>query len=326
MIISQTPLRISFFGGGTDYPNWINQYGGKVISTTIDKYIYLSCRFLPPFFNHKYKISYSKIDLAKNLKQISHRPVREIIKYLKIKEGLEIHYNADLPAKSGMGSSSAFVVGLLNALYNCKNKIINNKFLAEKSIFIEKNLLREIVGLQDQIATSFGGFNLIEFRKNEKFKVKKIDIKKEVTNKLNKNLFLLYTSIDRRANDIAKSYVKTLTNKNYQNLNFIMNLVDKALIYLKNNKLDDFGYLLHESWVYKRQLSKKVTNDKINYLYDKAIKSGALGGKLLGAGGGGFMLLYVPYSKHDIFRISFKNELFIPFEFEKMGSQIIFKS
>lgn len=326
MIISQTPLRISFFGGGTDYPDWINQHGGKVISTTINKYIYLSCRVLPPFFNHKYRISYSKIDLAKNLKQISHRPVKEIIKYLKIKEGLEIHYEADLPAKSGMGSSSAFVVGLLNALYNFKNKIINKKFLAEKSIFIEQNLLKEIVGLQDQIATAFGGFNLIKFKKNKEFDVKKINIKKEITNKLNKNLFLLYTGIDRRANDIAKTYVKTLTNKNYQNLDFIMNSVDKALIYLKNDKLDDFGYLLHESWVYKKQLSKKITNFKINYLYDKAIKSGALGGKLLGAGGGGFMLLYVPNLKHDIFRKFFRNEVFVPFKFENMGSQIIFKA
>ena len=186
--------------------------------------------------------------------------------------------------------------------------------------------VKEIVGLQDQIATAFGGFNLIKFKKNKEFDVKKINIKKEITNKLNKNLFLLYTGIDRRANDIAKTYVKTLTNKNYQNLNFIMNSVDKALIYLKNDKLDDFGYLLHESWVYKKQLSKKITNFKINYLYDKAIKSGAVGGKLLGAGGGGFMLLYVPNLKHDIFRKFFRNEVFVPFKFENMGSQIIFKA
>ena len=325
MIISRTPLRISFFGGGTDYPEWINEHGGKVISTTINKYIYLSCRFLPPFFNHKYRISYSKIDLAKNLKQISHRPVREIIKYLKIKEGLEIHYDADLPAKSGMGSSSAFVVGLLNVLYNFKNKVINDKFLAEKSIFVEQNLLKEIVGLQDQIAIAFGGFNLIKFKKKQEFNIEKINIKKEIINKLNKNLFLIYTGLDRRANDIAKSYIKTLTNKNYHNLKFIMNSVDKALIYLKNNKLDDFGYLLHESWVYKRQLSKKVTNFKIDYLYNKAIKSGALGGKLLGAGGGGFMMLYVSKSKHDIFRKSFQNEVLVALSYATQNnSQILF--
>ena len=230
------------------------------------------------------------------------------------------------PKKRYSEWSSAFVVGLLNVLYNFKNKVINDKFLAEKSIFVEQNLLKEIVGLQDQIAIAFGGFNLIKFKKKQEFNIEKINIKKEIINKLNKNLFLIYTGLDRRANDIAKSYIKTLTNKNYHNLKFIMNSVDKALIYLKNNKLDDFGYLLHESWVYKRQLSKKVTNFKIDYLYNKAIKSGALGGKLLGAGGGGFMMLYVSKSKHDIFRKSFQNEVLVPFEFEKMGSKIIFKS
>lgn len=326
MIISKTPLRISFFGGGTDYPEWITKHGGQVLSTTINKYIYLSCRFLPPFFNHKYRISYSNIDLAKKLSEISHRPVREIINYLKIKEGLEIHYDADLPAKSGMGSSSAFIVGLLNALYNLKNKTINKKYLAKKSIYIEQELLKETVGLQDQIATAIGGFNLIKFKKNKKYSVENIFIKKNTLKKLNKNLFLVFTGIDRRANTIAKSYIKTLNNKNYNNLNFIMNSVDKAKNYLKKGNLDDFGSLLHESWIYKRQLSNQVTNDVIDGYYNRAIKNGALGGKILGAGGGGFMILYVPLSNQNMFKRAFKNKVLIPFEFENKGSEIIFKN
>lgn len=326
MIISKTPLRISFFGGGTDYPEWITHHGGKVISTTIDKYIYLSCRHLPPFFNHKYRISYSKIDLAKNLKQITHKPVREIINHLKIKEGLEIHYDADLPAKSGMGSSSAFIVGLLNVLYNFKNIDVNKKFLANKSIFAEQNLLKEVVGLQDQISTAFGGFNLIQFRRDKKYSIKKINLKKKTLNKLNKNLFLLFTGLDRKANIIAKSYIKTLNNKNYSNLKFIMDSVDKAVMYLKNNQLDDFGSLLHETWLYKKQLSNSVTNPIINDFYERAMRNGALGGKILGAGGGGFMILYVPKAKHGSFKRAFKNAVLIPFNFENMGTKIILKS
>lgn len=323
MIISKTPLRISFFGGGTDYPNWIQENGGKVISTTINKYVYLSCRILPPFFDHKYRISYSKIDLAKKLHNISHKPVREIINYLKIKEGLEIHYDADLPAKSGMGSSSAFIVGLLNSLYTLKKINISKMLLAKKSINIEQKILNEIVGLQDQIATSYGGFNFIEFKKNCQFTVKRINIKNKVLEELNNNLFLVFTGFDRQANVIAKSYVDTLNNKNYYNLKFIMNTVDLAIDYLKKNNLDAFGDLLHESWLYKKKLSKIVTNTTIDDIYSKARKNGALGGKILGAGGGGFMILYVPASKHEKFKKVFSNQILIPFKFEKNGSQII---
>jgi D-glycero-alpha-D-manno-heptose-7-phosphate kinase len=323
MIISKTPLRISFFGGGTDYPNWIQENGGKVISTTINKYVYLSCRILPPFFDHKYRISYSKIDLAKKLHNISHKPVREIINYLKIKEGLEIHYDADLPAKSGMGSSSAFIVGLLNSLYALKKINISKILLAKKSINIEQKILNEIVGLQDQVATSYGGFNFIEFKKNCQFTVKRINIKNKVLEKLNNNLFLVFTGLDRQANVIAKSYVDTLNNKNYYNLKFIMDTVDLAIDYLKKNNLDAFGDLLHESWLYKKKLSKIVTNTTIDDIYSKARKNGALGGKILGAGGGGFMILYVPASKHEKFKKAFSNQILIPFKFEKNGSQII---
>jgi D-glycero-alpha-D-manno-heptose-7-phosphate kinase len=326
MIISKTPLRISFFGGGTDYPEWISNHGGKVLSTTINKYIYLSCRFLPPFFDHKYRISYSNIDLAKTLKEISHKPVREIINYLKIKEGLEIHYDADLPARSGIGSSSAFIVGLLNALYSLKKKKINKEFLANKSIYIEQDLLKEVVGLQDQIATSWGGFNLITFKKNQKYFLKNFNVNKNVLKKLNKNLFLFFTGIDRKANIIAKSYIKTLNNKNYKNFKNIMDLVDKASAYLKNGRIDEFGSLLHESWIYKRELSNLVTNEVIDGHYNVAMKNGALGGKILGAGGGGFMIFYVPSLNHNKFKRAFKNKVLIPFEFENTGSEIIFKN
>jgi D-glycero-alpha-D-manno-heptose-7-phosphate kinase len=228
-----------------------------------------------------------------------------------------------LPAKSGMGSSSAFIVGLLNSLYALKKINISKILLAKKSINIEQKILNEIVGLQDQVATSYGGFNFIEFKKNCQFTVKRINIKNKVLEKLNNNLFLVFTGLDRQANVIAKSYVDTLNNKNYYNLKFIMDTVDLAIDYLKKNNLDAFGDLLHESWLYKKKLSKIVTNTTIDDIYSKARKNGALGGKILGAGGGGFMILYVPASKHEKFKKAFSNQILIPFKFEKNGSQII---
>ena len=322
MIITKTPYRISFFGGGSDYPTWYRKYGGAVISTTINRYLYISCRFLPNFFEHKYRIVWSKIENVKRVDQIDHNAVREILKYLKIKQGLEIHYDGDLPARSGMGSSSCFVVGLLKALYRIKNYNITKFDLAKKSIFIEQRILKEVVGSQDQVAASCGGFNKIIFN-NKSIQIKPINSKKNLE-KLNKNLVLIYTGIQRTAHKIANKYVKKLNTSKKNNINKILSYVTEAEKIIKSGELDDFGRLLNESWIEKMKLSKEITNKKINELYDQAINCGALGGKILGAGGGGFLLLYMKNYARKKFFSKNKKIINIPFSFTMDKSEIIF--
>jgi len=326
MIISKTPYRISFFGGGSDYPNWYNKNGGVVLSTTIDKYIYISCRYLPPFFNHKYRIVWSRIESVKTFNQIKHKAVKEMLKNFKIKEGLEIHYDGDLPARSGMGSSSVFVVGLMNALNNFVGKKISKKNLAQESIYFEQKILKESVGSQDQIAASYGGFNKIIFKPGGKFIVQPISMKKDKIIELNKNLLLVYTGIKRTAHDIAKGYISKLQENKKNHILEIENFAREGEKILKNGKLKDFGRLLHESWLEKKNLSSSITNSSIDEIYSKAIKYGASGGKLLGAGGGGFFLFYVPYFRQKYFIKYFKNLLTIPFSFSREGSTIMFKN
>ena len=292
MIITKTPYRISFFGGGSDYPQWYNKYNGLVLSTTIDKHIYISCRFLPSFFKHKYRIVWSKIENVKKINQIKHKAVRGLLHQHKIKSGLEIHYDGDLPARSGMGSSSTFTVGLTKALLGIKNKKISNLNLAKSAINFEQNIMGESVGSQDQLAASLGGFNKISFKKNNKFQIQNIK-KTDRVKKLEDNLILIYSGIQRTAQYIASGYVKKLTSSKKNYIDQIVKFVDYGYDIIKNGDLDDFGKLLHESWLLKKQLSSNITNKKINNLYDYAIKNGALGGKLLGAGGGGFLLMYM---------------------------------
>ena len=323
MIITKTPYRISFFGGGSDYPEWFNKYYGEVISTTINKYLYISCRELPHFFKHKFRIVYSKIENVKNINQIKHKGVKQLLNYLNISNGLEIHYDGDLPSRSGMGSSSCFIVGLLNALTKNQNINLDKKKLANMSIEIERNIMRENVGLQDQIAASYGGFNLITF-KNNNYKVNKIICKNSFRDNLNKKLFLLYTGKSRTAEKITRSYTNKLSQNKKRNIKKILDFVDQAKKIIKENNTDDFGYLLNETWHQKRELSKLVSNNKIDYLYKKAISSGALGGKLLGAGGGGFLLFYVNLNKKQNFLKSFKNNVIVPIELSNKGSEIIF--
>ena len=324
MIISKTPFRVSFFGGGTDYPSWYKKNGGEVLSTTINKYLYLTCRYLPPFFDHKYRNVWSIIEKVKKVEQIKHTAVRKLLIDMKVKKGLELHYDGDLPAQSGMGSSSAFVVGLINIFFAFKKKELSKKNLADRSLFFEQNILKETVGSQDQIATAYGGFNSIKFFKNGKYKVEKFSIKKKVINDLSKNLVLIYSGNERRANDIAEKYVPTLSSKKKKEMQNIQEFVGKAKLLLNNNKLDDFGYLIGESWQRKKELSRNITSDKIEFLYKKAIKNGALGGEVLGAGGGGMMLFYVNKKNSEKFNRAFKNSLIIPFKFEETGSSIIF--
>ena len=323
MIITKTPYRISFFGGGSDYPEWFNKYYGEVISTTINKYLYISCRELPHFFKHKFRIVYSKIENVKTISEIKHNGVKQLLNYLKVKNGLEIHYDGDLPSRSGMGSSSCFIVGLLNALSKSQNIQLNKKKLANMSIEIERNIMGENVGLQDQIAASYGGFNRIRFEKNN-YKVNKIICNKSFRDDLNKKLFLLYTGKSRTAEKITRSYTNKLSQNKKKNVKKILDFVDQAKRIIKQNNSDDFGYLLNETWYQKRELSKLVSNNKIDYLYQKGISNVALGGKLLGAGGGGFLLFYINLNKKNNFLKSFENNVIVPIQLSNVGSEIIF--
>ena len=322
MIITKTPYRISFFGGGSDYPDWYRKHGGMVLSTTIDKYIYISCRFLPKFFKHKYRIVWSKIENVKDINQIQHRAVKTLLKHLKIKDGMEIHYDGDLPARSGMGSSSCFAVGLIKALYKIKNKDLSKNELARKTIHFEQKIMKEVVGSQDQTITSYGGFNKIIFSKNNKIQVQKISFNKNIRS-LNKNLVLIYTGINRTAHKIANTYVKKLTKSKKYQIEKIMSYVNEGKKILESGNVDDFGRLLNNSWHEKKSLSNLITNKKIDELYDEAVRYGALGGKLLGAGGGGFLLMYMSKENAKKFFKRHKSIINIPFNFTKDGSQII---
>ena len=322
MIISKTPYRISFFGGGTDYPSWFKENKGKILSTTIDKYVYLSLRDLGPYFNYKHRIIWSKVENVNETKLIQHNVVREMLEYFKIKDGVEIHYQGDLPARSGMGSSSSFVVGLMNAFLIKKKIKVSKMNLAKRSIFFEHKILKEIVGIQDQISASFGGLNKLDIKKNGSFDVKKIEINKQIKN-LDKNLVLLFTGIHRTANEIAGQYVSKLKKDKIMEMKEINFQVEEAEQLLVKNKFDDFGKLLNDGWKLKKSLSKIISNKKIDDLYEFSINNGATGGKLLGAGGGGFMLLYIPHHKQKKFFKKIKHVINVPFNFTEESSQII---
>ena len=322
MIISKTPYRISFFGGGTDYPSWFKENKGKILSTTIDKYVYLSLKDLGPYFSYKHRVIWSKVENVNDAKLIQHNVVREMLEYFKIKSGVEIHYQGDLPARSGMGSSSSFVVGLMNAFLIKKKIKVSKMNLAKRSIFFEHKILKEIVGIQDQISASFGGLNKLDIKKNGSFDVKKIEINKQIKN-LDKNLVLLFTGIHRTANEIAGQYVSKLKKDKVMEMKEINFQVEEAEQLLVKNKFDDFGKLLNDGWKLKKSLSKIISNKKIDNLYEFSMNNGAMGGKLLGAGGGGFMLLYIPHHKQKKFFKKIKHVINVPFNFTEESSQII---
>lgn len=324
MIISKTPFRISFFGGGTDYPVWFEKYGGAVLSTTIDKYCYISIRYLPPFFEHKHRIVYANIENVKTIKEIKHPVVKSLLKYFQIKKGVEIHHDGDLPARSGLGSSSSFTVGMLNSFYALKGKIISKSHLAKEAIHIERDILKENVGSQDQVAVAHGGFNKIIFNNDHNFRVEAVTLKKEKIDQLQNHLMLIFTGFSRFASEIALEQIKN-THIKEKELNVMRNMVDNAIEILNSNTdILEFGKLLHESWQIKKQLSSKISNPGIDRLYENALKHGAIGGKLLGAGGGGFMLLFVKPKDRKKLTKSLKNILEVDFKFELEGSQIIY--
>ncbi|PIQ96171.1 MAG: kinase [Nitrospinae bacterium CG11_big_fil_rev_8_21_14_0_20_56_8] len=323
MIISRTPFRISFFGGGTDYPAWFRENGGAVLATTFNKYCYISCRFLPPFFEYKHRLVYSKVEVVNNTAEIQHPAVRATLEFMGIKEGLEIHHDGDLPARTGLGSSSAFTVGMLNTLYALQGVMCTKRRLASEAIHIERNILKENVGSQDQILAALGGFNKIEFLDNDEFIETPITITKDRLHGLQSNLMLFFTGISRNATDIAKKKIENIPKKQKE-LKIMREMVDEALAIISGRDcLSKFGELLHESWLLKRGLTEEISNSRIDEIYEAARCSGAVGGKLLGAGGGGFLLIFARPEQQPVIRERLKELFCIPFEFETQGSQIV---
>jgi D-glycero-alpha-D-manno-heptose-7-phosphate kinase len=324
MIISRTPFRISFFGGGTDYPAWYRKHGGAVLATTIDKYCYITCRYLPPFFEHRYCIIYSKMEYCQTIDEIAHPAVREILRYLNMDRGVEIHHDGDLPARSGMGSSSSFTVGLLHALYALKGHMASKHQLAMDGIHVEQELLKETVGSQDQALAAHGGFNHITFLPNGEISVRPITLREQRMQELNSHLMLFYSGIKRTASNVAETYVNGLDEKRRQ-LRLMKDMVDESISILNSDHdISAFGELLHEAWEAKRSLSDRVSNSYVDEMYNEARSAGAIGGKLIGAGGGGFVVLFVPPERQQAVKERLNKLISVPFKFEFSGSQIIF--
>src|SRR5687767_11652488 len=294
MIISRTPFRVSFFGGGTDYPDWYREHGGAVLSTTIDKYCYISVRELPPFFEHKFRLVYSFVENVKEVADLVHPAARGVLQHLGVTKGLEIHHDGDLPARSGVGSSSAFTVGLISALRALEGRHMSKDELAQEAIHVEHTVLREAVGAQDQISAAFGGFNHITFRQDGVYQVTPMVLPHDRLGSLQSHLMLFFTGISRTAAEVAQAQLDNLKH-HAPEMRAIQQMVDRAMEILTSPASDivDFGRLLGEGWTLKRSLSDRVTNSIVDACYDTALRAGAIGGKLLGAGGGGFMLLFV---------------------------------
>lgn len=325
MIITRVPFRISFFGGGTDLPDYYRENGGAVLSTTIDKYLYITCRHMPPYWEYKHQLIYgSKNERINETDEINHPSIRETMRFLGIQYGLDLHYNTDIPAKSGIGSSSSFTVGLLHALHGLNGSIVSKKQLATEAIHIEQNMIKEAVGSQDQIAAAFGGLNHIVFKKDMSFEVQPMTISERRINELNNHLVLVFTGFQRFAVDIEKEKIANIST-NIHSLRHMANYTEQAIEILNSDRdIREFGALLNDSWELKKSLSEKVSNQTIDGIYSKGISGGAIGGKLLGAGGGGFLLFFVkPEGKEGLLR-ELNQFIRVPFNFDKTGSQVIY--
>ncbi|MEK7188189.1 MAG: kinase [Patescibacteria group bacterium] len=323
MVITKTPFRVSFFGGGTDYPIWADKYGGAVLSTTINKYCYITCRYLPPFFPHNYQIRYSIQEHAKTIDEIKHPSVRACLTYANLSSGIEMQHNSDLPAMSGLGSSSAFTVGFLHGLHGLQGKLISKRQLATDAIHVEQDLIKENVGSQDQVAVAYGGFNKIEFGGQEKIRVSPMALTAQRLAELQSHLMLFFTGFSRNASEIAAEQMKNTKHKEKE-LHQMAALVPEAIKILNTSaSITDFGKLLDQSWQIKKGLSSQITNQHIDDMYAAARESGAIGGKLLGAGGGGFMLIFAEPKFQDAIRKKLGKFLHVPFAFERSGSHII---
>lgn len=320
MIISRTPYRISFLGGGTDYPSWSSAHGGAVLATTIDKYCWISCRHLPPFFDHRLRLCYSEIECCQSAAELKHSPVRAVLEFMNITDGVEIHHDGDLPGRSGMGSSSAFTVGLIHALSALKKRFVGPDQLAKDAIYVEQEMLKETVGQQDQIMAAHGGLKLIHFSA-QGWSVRPVPLPRNQLRQFNDHLLLLFTGVTRMASEVAAGFVDQLDRRR-RHLRVLNDLVAEGFQALIANKLTELGKLLHEGWEQKRSLGD-VSTTEIDDMYAAALECGAIGGKLLGAGKGGFLLLFAPPDAHAAIaeRLGL---LRVPFNFESQGSQIIF--
>ena len=326
MIITRTPFRMSFFGGGTDLPAWYREHGGAVLSTAIDKYCYVSLRKLPPFFDYKHKIVFfSKQEAFNELDEIEHPAVRETYRFMDVQEGLVMQHDGDLPSHSGLGSSSAFTVGLLHALYALRGKMASKKRLALEAIHIEQNMIGEAVGSQDQVASAFGGLNKIIFSAQSNIEVKPFVISAEKSTYLQSCLMLFFTGFARFAVEIEQDKLRQL-ERNKHALSLMQSIVEAASDILDGDisGYDDFGALLNETWLLKKRLSKKVSTNAIDEIYARAMNSGALGGKILGAGGGGFILFFVRPEDRERLQQGLSPLLHVPFRFDTLGSQVIY--
>lgn len=324
MIISKTPIRISFLGGGTDYPEYFERCPGAVLGTAINKYAYINIQEAHPFFDYRYRVSYKEAEVVDTIEEIQHPSVKACLKYLNFKERMEIHYQGDWPARTGMGSSSSFTVGLLNALFAFKNNQLPKEHLSKEAIHVEREIIKERVGWQDQIWASFGGMAKIEFYKND-FNYVPLSISKRRKKEIQNHLLLFFTGVKRIANNILPEQIeKTKSKNNDEYLKEMYQLVQEGEEILTNGAVSEFGKVLHENWLIKKSLSSKISNGDIDDAYDVALRNGAIGGKLLGAGAGGFLLLFAAPQYHRKIIESLNNLTYVEFDFEPYGSRIIF--
>ena len=325
MIITRTPYRISFFGGGTDYHTYYEVNGGEVLSTSINHYNYISCRFLPPFHaEYRNRIAWKILEYPHKIEDIQHNAIRAALLHYGVQQGVEISSQCDLPARSGLGSSSSFCAGLIKAIYALKGEMISNYSLAKETINLEQNILGENVGVQDQIATVYGGFNHIIINHNASFAVEPIIISEDKSKELNEHLLLLFTGVARTSSEVCKKQIETV-KKNTSVLKEMQAMVPEARDILSSPSadIDEFGKMMHESWMLKRSLTDEISTGLIDEIYTIALANGALGGKVLGAGGGGFMLFFARPEKHHNIKKALRNLVNVPFKFDEQGSQTI---
>ena len=322
-LFSKTPYRVSLFGGGSDYPAYYKEHGGACIGGAINKYCYIGSRYLPPFFEHKHRIVYSQTEHPQSIDEIKHPSVREVLKHLKIEDGLEIHHYGDLPARSGLGTSSSFTVGLLNCLTSLQSQELSKQDLYLTSILIEQTKIKEAVGSQDQVMVTQGGFNFIKFNTSGKIECERISDEEKIED-LSNNLMLFFTGISRDSSNNAEKIIKNIPSKT-STLKKMVSFAHEAknIIESSSKDLDHIGHMLHEAWLLKKTLADTITTDFINGYYEKAFAAGAIGGKILGAGGGGFLLFYVPRNKQNNVKNALSELLYIDFNFEFEGASIV---
>lgn len=327
MIITRTPYRLSFFGGGTDYNAWFEENGGTVLAAAVARYCYISVRRLPPFFEHKTRVVYSHIESVQDHAAIQHPAVRGCLQYLDFHEGLEIHHDGDMPARSGIGSSSSFTVGLLHALHGLQSRMVDKRDLAEQAIYVEQKLLGESVGVQDQIMAAYGGFRIIELGPGAKWQTQELVTSEEYLKNLQDHVLMGFSGISRTADKHAKAKIDNIRQgKTTSELREIQEIASEAVRLVKRKAgVQEIGRLLDESWQLKRRLAAGLSSDWMDDLYQAALGAGAYGGKLMGAGGGGFFFFLAPPDRHQAVKDALPQvKVWVPFEMDFSGSRVIF--